>query len=288
MTTPFSVLKRLTTLLLLAALASPSASLTAQSRVRQLSIHSALSGTDRDVWVYTPAGYDAHKAGGYPLLVTFDGAAYQSPGYMGVPDILDSLAAAHSAPPFVAVMINSDSPSSRIAELGNNPDYVRFLAEELVPWIRAGWNVTRDPHRTVITGSSAGGLGAAYAAFVHPELFGNVLSQSGAFWRGARGSNDAPYEWLTAQYAAAPKKDITFVIDVGERETGHVIGGTGPVFIDANRRLRDVLAQKGYQLTYTEVPGGVHHMTTWRPRLPVDLAALVKSWPETRGSGTTR
>ena len=88
-----------------------------------------------------------------------------------------------------------------------------------MPWVRQHWNVTTDPHRTIVTGSSAGGLAAAYVAFERPDLFGSVLSQSGAFWRGNEGSNDAPWEWLTSQYAGAPKKDIRFFLDVGALET---------------------------------------------------------------------
>jgi enterochelin esterase-like enzyme len=46
--------------------------------------------------------------------------------------------------------------------------------------------------RTILAGSSAGGLGAAYIAFKYPSLFRNVLSQSGACWRRNEASNAAP------------------------------------------------------------------------------------------------
>lgn len=250
----------------------------AHGRVEALTVHSKLYGTDRDVWVYLPPGYDARRPGGYALLVTFDGAAYQSAEYMGIPSILDSLVDAGATPPFVAVMINSASQAERIAELGNSKRYTRFLGDELMPWVRTHWNVTRDPHYTIITGSSAGGLGAAYAAFERPDLFGHVLSQSGAFWRGAEGSNDAPYEWLTDTYAHAPKRDIDFLLDVGSLENRAVLGGSGPVFIEANRRFRDALRSRGYAVRYTEVAGGVHAMSTWRPRMPIDLVTIAGNW----------
>jgi enterochelin esterase family protein len=145
--------------------------------------------------------------------------------------------------------------------------------------------VTADPGRTVITGSSAGGLASAYVALLHPDIFGNVLSQSGAFWRGNEGSTGAPYEWLTGRYAATPRRPIRFVLDVGELET-HTTAGTGPSILDANRRLRDVLRAQGYDVRYTEVPGGVHAPGTWGPRLPGDLADLVAAWPEPPGSAS--
>ena len=248
-------------------------------RVDSMAVRSAILGADRTVWVYTPPGYDASRSD-YPLLVAFDGSDYVSRDGMNVPHALDSLLAAGATPALVAVFIDDGSGAQRIAELGNSARFTRFLAEELVPWVRTRYRVTRDPRYTVITGSSAGGLAAANAALAHPELFGNVLSQSGAFWRGDEGSNGAPYEWLTAQVTRTPKRDVHFLLDVGSRETLRVLGGTGPVFIEANRRFRDALAAKGYSLAYTEVPDGVHAPVTWRPRLPVDLVAITGGWPK--------
>ena len=141
---------------------------------------------------------------------------------------------------------------------------------------RAGWNVTQDPARTVILGYSAGGLAAAFVAFARPQLFGNVLAQSGAFWRGNEGAAE-PWEWLTSAFAAAEVLPIRFYLEVGDAETRPAIG-RGPTILDANRRLRDVLRAKGYPLTYVEVPGAQHEPTHWRTQLPVALVALVAGW----------
>jgi enterochelin esterase family protein len=230
----------------------------------------------RRIWVYTPPGYDARRSTTYPLIVAFDGKEYQDT--MPLPHILDTLLAAKKAPAFVAVLIDNAEGPTRIADLGNDPRMPAFLARQLVPWIRQGWRVTTNPKRVIITGSSAGGLGAAYVAFVHPELFGNVWSQSGAFWRGAEGSNSAPFEWLTAQVKAAPPKPVRFVLDVGALEDHTTLGGSGPNFRDANRRFRDAVKEKGYDLTYTEVPGGNHAPQWWRARLADGIVLLSAGW----------
>jgi len=154
-----------------------------------------------------------------------------------------------------------------------------FLAKQLIPWVRAGWHVTTDPAQVIVTGSSAGGLGAAYVAFMHPELFGNVWSQSGAFWRGAEASNGAPYEWLTAQVKAAPHKPVRFVLDVGALEDHPTLGGSGPNFLEANRRFRDALRATAYDVVYTEVPGGNHAPQWWQQRLPDGIVLLTATWP---------
>jgi enterochelin esterase family protein len=155
-----------------------------------------------------------------------------------------------------------------------------FLGEQLIPWVRQRWHVTTDPERVIVTGSSAGGLGAAYVAFVRPDLFGNVWSQSGAFWRGAEGSNDPPWEWLTQQVLASAKKNIRFYLDVGELEDHRTLGGSGPNFRDANRRFNGALVKAGYDVTYTEVPRGNHAEQFWRQRLAVGIVGLSKDWPQ--------
>jgi len=228
----------------------------------------------RDIWIYTPPGYDAKATTVYPLIVEFDG--FENRDTMPLPFILDTLLATKAAPAAVAVLIDDGESATRIADLGNAHRMVDFLSRQLVPHVRARWRVTTDPHRVIVTGSSAGGLAAAYVALEKPELFGNVLSQSGAFWRGAEASNDAPYEWLTASVAAKPRRDIRFYMDVGEYEDHATLGGSGPNFLAANRRFRDALLANGYRVTYAEIPQGQHAPQYWMKTLPAGIVELLK------------
>ncbi len=241
-------------------------------RVEEFGVASRIYGRERRVWVYTPPGYPASAGTSYDFIVAFDGGTYLSD--LPLPMILDSLLAAGKSPPFVAVLIDNASSAARLEDLANRARFATFLCDELVPWMRERWQVTRDPHRTIVTGSSAGGLAAAYVALQRPDLFGEVLSQSGAFWRGNEGSNHAPYEWLTSRYAASPRRDIRFFLDVGALETRGAVGGAAPSILEANRHLRDALRAKGYAVTYSEVPGGVHAPSSWRARLPIGIAKL--------------
>jgi enterochelin esterase-like enzyme len=237
--------------------------------VEEFSLPSKVLGQSRRVWVYTPPGY---TAGGpdNDLLLVFDGEDYLSD--IPLPKFLDSLTVAGRIPPTVAVMTDNASGAARLADLANHERFVEFIASELIPWVHRHWTVSTDPHRATVTGSSAGGLAAVFLALRHPERFGNVLSQSGAFWRGAEGSNGPPYEWVTAQVAATPRRDVRFFLDVGSTETHGALSGRAPSILEANRRLRDALVAKGYRVTYYEVPGGVHAPESWRERLPAGLA----------------
>jgi len=248
----------------------------AAGKVEEFQLDNETYGKPRRIWVYTPAGYDAKRGAPYDLLVAFDGEEYVGED-IPLPTILNNLIEAGKSTAMVAVLIDNASGPARLADLANSARFADFLGNEVVPWVRKNYNVTHEAQRTIVTGSSAGGLGSAYVAYKRPDLFGNVLAQSGAFWRGNEASNDAPYEWLTAQYKASARLPVKFYLEVGAMETHRAVG-IGPVFIEANRRLRDVLKQKGYTVSYAEVPGAQHEPGHWRNHLADGLLWLTQDW----------
>jgi enterochelin esterase-like enzyme len=210
--------------------------------------HSGILKNERKLWIYTPAGFS--KSGAlYPMLVLFDGDR----NVKWVPAILDNLIAQKRIPPMVAALIDNPSSAARQLELPCYPPFADFLATELVPWVRENYRGATDPARTVVAGSSYGGLAAVFAGLRHPEVFGNVLSLSGSFWWKPQNGSEA--EWLTRQVADSPKLPLRFYLEVGLME-GY------PMQIEANRRMRDVLAGKGYATGYGEYDGG-HSFLNW-------------------------
>jgi enterochelin esterase-like enzyme len=249
---------------------APAADLRAGT-VQEYAIPSRHQGKDRRVWVYTPPG--APRDSGLGMIVAFDGGDYLNA--IALPHVLDSLFAVRAVPPLIAVLIDDGSGAARLDDLANRAWFVDFVCDEVVPWVRARWPVSRDPRRALITGTSAGGLAALHVALRRPELFGNAFSQSGAFWRGSEASNAPPYEWLAAQVARWPRAATRLRLEVGSTETRGALGGSAPSILSANRAMRDSLRARGYVLTYVEVPNGVHAPETWAPRLPAALVALL-------------
>ncbi len=157
-----------------------------------------------------------------------------------------------------------------------------FLYEELLPWIREQYPLSLDPREATIGGFSYGGLAAAYTALQRPDVFGNVLAQSGCFW-WMPGYDDrlaAPegseYGWLIRQFVKAPRLPLRFHLDAGILETDNKPGGVHANILTANRHMRDVLEAKGYPVHYIEFSGG-HDLVGWRGVLPEALSALCLS-----------
>ena len=240
-----------------------------KGRVEQLTLDSKLLGDSRYVWIYTPPGYDtlARRANGLPMLLTFDGGEFVES--VPVPTILDNLLAAQRIAPMIGVFVGS-AENKRDEELAANPRYAEFVATELVPWVRSRVKVASSPNDNVVAGSSLGGLAAAFVALRHPELFGNVLSQSGAFMFSP--SDDPTPERLTRDLATAPRRDVAFYLEAGIFEAGRSEKGVD--LLTSNRHLRDALRAKGYRVTYDEFAGG-HSDLNWRSGFPKGLLALV-------------
>ncbi|UVL60622.1 DUF3327 domain-containing protein [Pseudomonas sp. B21-032] len=222
-------------------------------------LSSKLLGNERDVYLYRPAQWQP-GAKGQGLLVLFDAHAYTR--QVPTPTILDNLIADGLIAPTAALIIANPSDLSRQQELPPNPQFARFMAEELMPWARRQ-GLAAASERTVVAGSSYGGLASAYLGLKHPQLFGNVLSMSGSYWWGREGEEPG---WLTREYVKAPRQALRFYLQSGLFE--------GPKILDTNRHLRDVLLAKGYAVEQVEYPAG-HDYLQWRGSLPCGLISLI-------------
>lgn len=240
----------------------------AKGTITKLAIASKLLKEERKLGVYTPAGHDPKKR--YPLLIVFDGETYglEPNGNLPLPTILDNLIAAKKIPPIIAVLVANQGTRAR--DLPGSATFSAFLATELVPKLRAEFRAGLTPAETIVTGSSFGGLCSVYTAFHHPNVIGNVLSQSASLQYRV-GEIDREVSsfveggWLTRDYAKSKKLPIRFYVDVGLFEDN---------LLASNRQFRDVLVAKGYPLTYAELSGG-HDYWMWRHTIADGLIALL-------------
>lgn len=267
-----------------------------EGKVERHRMTSASLNNERDIWVYTPPRYELASRP-HALLVLFDGLANTQ--LLSVPVVLDNLISASRIPETVAVFV-SHPGNSRMEELGENPKFGEFLATELIPWVRARYNVTSDARETIVGGQSAGGFGATYVALHHSEVFGAVLSQSAPFWMSpelgrelaqrtaAEDPNDDRHvreemedravlegNRLQKLFISRNRLPLRFYLNAGSFEA-QFWGGAGGVngTLESNRHMRDVLLAKGYEVHYQEYVGG-HDYLSWRGLLADGLIALL-------------
>lgn len=222
----------------------------------------------RSVWVYVPPVFQPGRRG-YNLIVVLDGAMYLTA--VPAPRIVENLVDSRKLGPSVVVLVGNGL-HARTEELARNPRFVMFLSRELIPWLRRRFRLSTKSSKTVLAGSSLGGLTAAYAALQCPRLFGKVLAQSGAFlWPPPGATAGSPT--LMEEFARAPRNSTEFYLDAGTFE-GTVLPGMPMSLLSGVRYLRDVLMAKGYSVKYAEFEGG-HDYACWRGTFADGLVQLL-------------
>lgn len=233
-------------------------------------------GNGRDVWIYRPKGWSQAPAAQRSALVLFDAHAYLHD--VPTPQIVDNLVADQLIPSTAVVLVANASSALRGKELPPNPDFARMMGEELMPWL-AAQGIKVPAARTVLAGSSYGGLASSYVALQYPGRFGKVLSLSGSYWWAPQG--EAPNE-LARWWEAAPRLPVEFYFDAGLYESAR--GGQAGI-LETSRALGDVLRAKGYRVTQVEHSTG-HDYVHWQGSLACGLVALLQpaSWSRVQGA----
>ena len=221
-------------------------------------------GTTRDIYVYTPHGFNRTKPA--DLIVFNDGGGYlDSKGAVRAAKVLDSLHAADQIAPTVAVFVNAGLlrdgqhqglqvfTDARMEQRSREydsltPDYGRFLLEDLLPFVEAaeGVKFSANPERRTLCGISSGGICAFTAAWHNPGQFGRVLSHCGSFVN-LRGGHNFPY-----LVRSTPRKRIRVLLQSGEADGRHLFGDW-PL---ANKTMANALAFAGYDVRFEFGVGG--------------------------------
>ncbi|MGX6606811.1 alpha/beta hydrolase-fold protein [Micromonosporaceae bacterium Da 78-11] len=242
-------------------------------QVTATGVPSAALGGVRPVAVYRPAGVVTTDL---PVLVVFDG--FPARTVLRIPTVLDNLIAAGRIPPLCALFV-SNFRADRETELSPVPAIADFVVHELMPWARDTLGTSSAPGVNLISGASRGGLVAVHLGLRAPEVFGAVVAQSGSFWWPA--PTEGRPEWLIREVARRPRADVRFALSVGRLETMPGPGGA-PSQIAVNRRMRDALRSRGYQVDYAEYAGG-HDCLNWRRTFADGLLAVAGRTPALSG-----
>lgn len=157
-----------------------------------LVLFSDILGQERPLNIYLPYGFSPDSAKTYPVIYLLDGSADQD--FLHIAGLVQfaSYPWLEYCPESIVVGIaNLDRThdfthpphhpeySEQAPSSGGSADFIRFIAEELQPYMEAHYPL--DGTRTLI-GQSLGGLLATEMLFVQPDLFDNYLIVSPSLW----------------------------------------------------------------------------------------------------------
>ncbi|MDM7860496.1 alpha/beta hydrolase-fold protein [Alteromonas sp. ASW11-36] len=98
----------------------------------------------------------------------------------------------------------TNEPIADYSTIIESDKYLRFIVEELKPYIDTHYSVHTDKHNTFIMGSSMGGLISMYALAEYPNVFGAAACVS-THWVGGSTSQENP---ITAEFMHYLKNDF--------------------------------------------------------------------------------
>lgn len=213
----------------------------------------------RSVALYQPPTTDAS-----PLVVVWDGPDYLRRARL--PVIVDNLIAQGRIQPIALAMIQSGG-LARSVEYACSEATLGFLMSSILPLAQKHLNLLdpmQNPGAYGVLGASMGGLMALFTSLRIPQLFSKLLSQSGAFVYEA-------YDSLVFDLIRDGElKSLKIWMDVGLYDLQDLLA--------ANRKMRNALLKRGYQVEYGEYPGG-HNYTSWRDEVGKGLEYLFAEPP---------
>jgi enterochelin esterase family protein len=221
-------------------------------------------GTQHTYWVYVPAQYD--PATPASLMIYNDGQAFMNPeGDMRAQNVMDNLIYRREIPVMIGVFINpgrrpdqpeptptnwGDRDTNRPAEYNSMDDkYARVIVDELMPALQKDYNISKDPERRGIGGSSSGAIAAFNVAWNRPDQFRKVLSNVGSFVN-LRGG----HAWPDIVEKSDKKPLRVFLVDGRNDNRALRQDGTYDQTRDwfyQNVRLQQALTKKGCDVNYS-------------------------------------
>jgi enterochelin esterase-like enzyme len=232
---------------------------------------SAIIGDQRDLFVYTPPGYDAKGKTKYPVLYLLHGYSDDASGWTAVGKanvILDNLIAQGKAKPMIIVMtlgygapdiVIRGGPGFRDTNLRqrNFDNYRQALLTEVIPMVEHDYQVSTKQTDRAIAGLSMGGAESLYVGLNNPDKFA---------WIGAFSSGG-----LTEDFAAQ-FPEVTSKIN-SQIKLLWIACGTDDRLIEFNHKAIAWLKTKDVKLTPIETPGA-HTWMVWRRNL-IEFSSLL-------------
>jgi predicted alpha/beta superfamily hydrolase len=167
-----------------------------------------------------------------------------------------------------AKKLNFDWNVSKI----NSDNYLKFIVEEIKPYIDKKYSVYTDNQHTAIMGSSMGGLISMYAICEYPEVFGKAACLS-THWIGFREFENNPipesfFAYMEKHLPIAKKHKIYFDYGTETLDADYV---KYEYRVDEILKLKDYTEVDSRNLQFE---GENHSEASWQKRIDIPLVFM--------------
>jgi len=221
---------------------------------------SKASNTWREMYVYTPPGYDKTTEK-YPVLYLLHGGGEDQRGWatQGRTDlILDNLIAEQKAKPMVIAMLDGNFYGNGGGIAGFGEPQLKAFENELkngaIPFVESNFRVETDAKNRALAGLSMGGLQELYAGIKNTDLFSYLGVFSSGWWANNTKLSDPQYEFM---------KNNASTINSNLKELWISMGGKEDIAHANCQIMMKKFDDMGVKYKYSEYAGG-HTWPVWR------------------------
>ena len=216
--------------------------------------HSSVTNGERELYVYTPPGYDPKKT--YPVLYLVGGSGDLPSNWVydgRVNFMMDNLLAEGKVVPMVIAI-----PNNQVIHR-NHPQHTELtfkifeaeMRQSVIPLVEQNYSVRRDAHGRAMSGLSMGGRHTMFVGLNSPDLFASF---------GVLSAGDVDSETTMAKFLNDPdaNKKIDFLfLGQGPHEVEAGVGKRCVVFHES-------LVKHNIKHEYYVGGNGGHDWATWR------------------------
>jgi enterochelin esterase-like enzyme len=241
-------------------------------QIRSMNYFSAVTGTWRKAFVYTPPGYDDDLNKRYPVLYLQHGGGEDETGWpiQGKTDfIIDNLIAEGKATPMIIVMDRGYAvdptrrrteakPGDLRAMMANN-DFPSVLVKDVIPTVDKTFRTMPDRDHRAMAGLSMGGFQTFQTTMTNLDKFSYIGGFSGAAFLDPGADITKAFDGVWADADAFNKKVKLMYLSIGTVEPERMYKSVN--------NFHNALEKAGIRHIYYESPGTSHEWQTWRRSL---------------------
>ena len=229
--------------------------------IRIKKYYSPVTRSWREMYIYTPPGYDKNTTEAYPVLYILHGGGEDESGWamQGKTNlILDNLITEGKAKPMLVVMPDANVGAGGFSSNGIEGSLKMFEAEMkqvIVPFVEKNYRALNDANHRALAGLSLGGLHTLYTGVNNTDMF----SYLGVFSSG----------WILPMLSKNADAQYAFMKDNKDKINNNLKafwiseGGQEDIAYKNGQIMLGKLDELNIKHTYYEYPGG-HTWPVWR------------------------